>query len=127
MVIPDGNHSLDVWKCPNGEIKFTTQTFFDVNKNTIPEKPHPAAKKLFRLHKGDAVRLQKGGHDSLMIVKTIRPSGELIGIVPHASVMGGDDVTMWQMFNKFKKDKLRKVQVTILGGVVDPLKEIWNE
>lgn len=126
MVIPDGNHSLDVWKCPNGEIKFTSQTFFDVNKNITPEKPHPAAKRLFRLHKGDAVRLDDNGKEILMIVKTIRPSGNLIGIVPHTSVERGDDVTKWQKFNKFKKDKLRKVHVNSIGRIEDSLKDIWN-
>ncbi len=127
MVKPDGNHSLDVWKCPNGDIKFTSQTFFDLNKNDLPDKPHPAAKKLFRLHNGDTIAMKDNGKTIYRIVKSISPSNGYISVVPLESTERGADVTKSPYFTSFKARELRRVKITVLGKVDDRHKDIWSE
>jgi CRISPR-associated endonuclease Csn1 len=54
----DSNHCYEVWHLPNGKPVHQVVSTFDAHQSG-ERKPHPAAKRMMRLYKGDMVRLDK--------------------------------------------------------------------
>lgn len=129
-IIPGDNHSLEVWKVPahkdknSGlekpeELKFIVYNFYE-KAIKINKAPHPSAKKLFTLHKGDNILMKKNNTMILVNLRTIRPSKNLIGVVPIDSQARLDNETDWPTFLSFKAKELRKVKITTSGKILDP-------
>ena len=53
----DSNHCYEIWRMPDGAYKHVVISTFDAHKE-MDHRPHPAAKRLLRLHKNDMVRLE---------------------------------------------------------------------
>lgn len=129
-VIPGDNHSLEVWKIPKhtdkntgktvGEkLHFVVYSFYERAKK-ISKRPHPAAKKLFTLHKGDNVIMKDNGDLKIMNVKTIKPSNNLVGVVSIDSSTRADKEAKWPTFNSFFAKEIRPVKITASGKILDP-------
>jgi CRISPR-associated endonuclease Csn1 len=86
----DGNHRMELWRLPDGSCQLTVVSRFAAAQQAeagrlgrkVPDlRPHPAAKLLMRLHKGDMVRLGGDAGDRLMFVAMIS-EGQL-ALAPH--------------------------------------------
>lgn len=53
----DSNQCYEIWRMPDGGLKHVVISTFDAHKDT-DHRPHPAAKRVLRLHKNDMVRLE---------------------------------------------------------------------
>ena len=53
----DSNHCYEIWRMPDGKWQRMVYTTFEAHQPDLVKKPHPAAKKLMRLHKKDMVEL----------------------------------------------------------------------
>ncbi len=53
----DSNQCYEIWRMPDGAYKHVVISTFDAHKE-LDHRPHPAAKRLLRLHKNDMVRLE---------------------------------------------------------------------
>lgn len=129
-IIAGDNHSLEVWKVPphkdkttgaekSEELKFIVYNFYEKAKK-MNKIPHPSAKKLFTLHKGDNILMKKDNEMILVNLRTIRPSKNLIGVVPIDSSTRLDKETEWPTFSSFSFKEIRKVKITAGGKLLDP-------
>ncbi|MCV6548300.1 MAG: type II CRISPR RNA-guided endonuclease Cas9 [Cohaesibacter sp.] len=78
----DSNHCYEIWQLPDGKWERVVYTTFEANKGTINKKPHPAAKRLMRLHKKDTLMLDhpKTGNKVMIIAKL---SEQRLDLVAH--------------------------------------------
>ena len=53
----DSNHCYEIWCLPDGKWERVVYTTFEAHQNGIEKRPHPAAKRLMRLHKKDTIAL----------------------------------------------------------------------
>lgn len=123
---PASNHSAIIWEMPNGTWVDQIIPIYAANA-TMPERPHPAARKVIELHKNDMVAIEdSSGHVSLM--RVVSSSKGIHYFVLHHEA--GDltkrhndknDPFTRRSFSAstMKKMKLRKVRVDILGHVTD--------
>ena len=77
----DSNHCYEVWRMPDGSYKHVVISTFDFHRK-MDYRPHPAAKRVLRLHKNDMVRLEDsqfgpaapiGGAGGLRQLRCCRP------------------------------------------------------
>lgn len=54
----DSNHCYDVWRLPDGSWERVVVSSFDAHQAELDRRPHPAAKRLMRLHKRDLIALE---------------------------------------------------------------------
>ena len=64
----DSNHCYEVWRMPDGAWKAVVYTTFEAHQPGLDKKPHPAAKRLMRLHKNDMLALTHPKHGSMIAV-----------------------------------------------------------
>lgn len=130
-VVPGENHHVDVWRLPNGKVVGVGVSLFDAqpNKPQSEQRPHPAARKLMRLHKGDIIRAEMGGEIQLLRVVRLEITNQRIrvcGINDSGDLQkrheDPDDPYRWIYlgFNTFPARKVVKVVVTRLGGIRQP-------
>lgn len=128
-IIPGDNHSLEMWKVPAHLDRVTgiqkaesfqiqVYNFYERAKKTL-KRPHPAATKVFTLHKGDNIIMKENDNLIIMRVKTIKPSNGLIGIVPIDSSTGTDKEAKWPTFNSFVSKEIRPIKITPSGKILD--------
>ena len=72
----DSNHCIEVWKLPNGKTQSNVVSTFEANTNANV-KPHPAAKRLFRLFKRDTVILEKDNHKVIYFVQKFNQAKQI--------------------------------------------------
>ena len=131
MVFPKGIHRLTVWKmpkkmkceCKSESYLFKGISYYEAKKNEYDQnnlKPHPAAKLIMTLHKGDIIIIDEGKPE-LYRVTSIRPGNQNIEICPVNKLKGKKTNTKlkYKYFSQFKNLKLRLVYVSILGKVID--------
>jgi len=123
---PDSNSRFEVWKLPDGSLTHHVVSTFDAHKDDA-SKPHPAAKRLLRLHKGDMVRLESSKIGPVVAtVEKFNINGG-IEMVPHNEANASD------RYRKLKEDLYirlnavtlirsgaRRVLVDEMGRVRDP-------
>lgn len=122
----DSNQCYEIWRMPDGAYKHVVISTFDAHKE-MDHRPHPAAKRLLRLHKNDMVRLEdsKFGPTSVTVEK-FNVNGQ-VSMVAHNQ--GNAD----QRYRKDKEDiyirmqpasliksGARRVIVDEMGGIKDP-------
>lgn len=124
-VIPAEIHSVEVWRLPIEEkikqdsgLKFETYNLLEIAMR-IDKKPHPAAKRVLRIHKWDTLKIVRESKAELVWVRTIRPSKQLIGVVPLSINSRSDKDTIWITFSNFEKLSLHRVKVTAEGIVLE--------
>lgn len=76
------NHVFEIWRLPDGKIKAQVITTFEAHALEGEKRPHPAAKRLLRVHKGDMVALERDGRTVVGHVQQMHIKNGLF-IVPH--------------------------------------------
>lgn len=76
------NHCFEIWKMPDGKIQPQVITTFEAHNLINPKRPHPAARRLLRVHKGDMVALERGGQTVIGYVQKTDIANGLF-VVPH--------------------------------------------
>ncbi|KIN67084.1 type II CRISPR RNA-guided endonuclease Cas9 [Sulfitobacter donghicola] len=120
------NHAFEIWRLPNGKIESQVITTWEHHNLTEPKRPHPAAKRIIRLHKTDMVAIERDGKTVICFVQKTDPSNGAF-LVPHfeANADGrkrkNEPVEWYQMSaNSLIKADLRRVGVDEMGRVRDP-------
>ena len=73
----DSNHCIEIWKLPSGEIQSRVVSTFEANTGA-DVRPHPAAKKLFRLFKRDTVILEIDNQDVVYYIQKFSQAKQII-------------------------------------------------
>ena len=78
----DSNHCYEVWRIPDGSWKHVVYTTFEAHQAGLDKKPHPAAKRLMRLHKNDMLALTHPKHGPMIaVIATL--SEQRLELYPH--------------------------------------------
>lgn len=127
---PDGNAFGDIYRLPNRRCTAVVVRRFDANQpdfDPVKYRPHPAAKRIMRLHIDDMVALEDAGQRH--ILRVVKMSGQTITLADHqeagALKKRNDDKN--DPFKYFEKSAntlmamgLRKVGVDEIGRLADP-------
>ena len=131
-LIPGENHAVDIIELPNGEWIGEGITLFDANRQGfVPEwrRTRAGACPVMRVHKGDLLRLEHDGTESIFRVVKLSPVNERFLIAGHLEAgnldkrdKDPDDPFTWITlgFGKMKGLRARKITVDLLGRVHDP-------
>lgn len=76
------NHCFEIWRLPDGKIQPQVITTYEAHTLECQKRPHPAAKRLLRVHKGDMVALERSGLTIVGHVQQMHVKNGLF-IVPH--------------------------------------------
>lgn len=127
---PDGNAFADVYELPDGKWRAVVIRRFDANQpnfNPMKFRPHPAAKKIARLHIDDMVAVGEGA--SRRILRIVKMSGQIITMADHfeggaLKARDADKNDIFKYFapsaSKLKDLGFRKVGVDEIGRLTDP-------
>lgn len=127
---PDGNAFADLYRLPNGHYTSVVVRRFDANQpgfNSGKLRPHPAAKKLMRLHIDDMVALDDAGQRR--ILRVVKLSGQKITLADHyeggALKKRNDDKDdpfryLERSAGSLMSMGLRRVGVDEIGRLTDP-------
>jgi len=127
---PDGNAFNEVYELPNGKWVSVVIRRFDANQpdfNSADFRPHPAARKVMRLHIDDLVAVDDGGQRR--VLRVVKLSGQKITLADHfeAGALKSRDADKEDPFkyleksaNVLKSMGLRKVGVDEIGRLTDP-------
>jgi CRISPR-associated endonuclease Csn1 len=127
---PDGNAFADIYQLPNGRWTAVVVRRFDANRadfDPAKERPHPAARKIMRLHIDDMVAIEDAGRRR--ILRVVKMSKQVITMADHneAGALKARDADKDDSFKYFSKSagslkdyKLRKVGVDEIGRLTDP-------
>jgi len=128
--VPGGNEFAEVWCMPNGEWKLVVASTFDANQpgfNPAHLRPHPAAKRLARLHRDDMGALGHGQNRHVVQVRKITAAraGVYVVLDDHneANVparVGKDMKENRYSARQLKRHGFRKVGVDEIGRLIDP-------
>lgn len=125
-----GVHHIDVWKLPtSGKVEVVPVYMHEAHvPKGSPKKqtrPHPAAKFIMRLHKGDAIKAKRNdGKEMIAIVRKISPSdgNKCIEYLPVNQA--GTDYELVR-FSQLISQNVRKVHVDILGRVKEGIPKFY--
>jgi CRISPR-associated endonuclease Csn1 len=126
----DANARYDVWQLPDGKWVSRVVSMFDAHKvNAVPERPHPAAKKILSLRQNDLIAVERGGGErEIMRVVKFSAAGAM-QIAPHneAGALKARDADGNDPFKYIntsatglKRDKARQIRINPLGHILDP-------
>jgi len=123
---PDSNSRYEVWKLPGGTLTHHVVSTFDAHKDTA-SRPHPAAKRIHRFHKGDLVRLEESKFGSVIATVEKFDGNGTIELVPHNEENASDryrkdkeDLYIRLRPTSLQKAKARRVYVDEMGRLRDP-------
>lgn len=122
----NSNHCLEIWRLPDGEIAPLVVSSYQAHTQAML-RPHPAAKRLLRLHQSDMVALEHEGHRVICIVQKFDVNHNLC-FSPHneanADNRDRDKSSTFNFIRKTAKSavkaNIRRVYVDELGHLVDP-------
>ena len=129
---PGDNHHVDIWELPDGKWKGVGVTVFAANQApnaAEAKKPHPAARRVMRVHKGDLIKIAREGVERIYRVVQLAPKNGRFVLAGHEDSGNlqkrhddPDDSFRWvfESFGNLKKDAARLVCVDALGRVRDP-------
>jgi CRISPR-associated endonuclease Csn1 len=128
----DSNHCYEVWRLPDGSWKANVVNMFGAHKignDAADPRPHPAAKRLFKLYKDDLVAGQfDSSAASIFRVVKFGANGALT-LAPHnesgsLKTRDADKVDPFKYINTsatgLRKAGARQVRIDELGRVLDP-------
>jgi len=121
----DSNHCFEIWRMPNGRLKPRVITTFDAHGNTV-SRPHPAAKRLFKIFKRDMVAIERDGKRLICYVQKFE--SKRIFLAPHtesnADARSRDKCDNFKLIQMAARPALnaglRRVFVDEMGGLRDP-------
>ncbi|MEP0708905.1 type II CRISPR RNA-guided endonuclease Cas9 [Parvibaculum sp.] len=126
---PDGNAFNEVYELPNGNWVSVVIRRFDANQagfNSGDFRPHPAARKVMRLHIDDMVAVDDGGQRR--VLRVVKLSGQKITLADHfeGGALKTRDADKEDPFKYLEKSAnvlkgmgLRKVGVNEIGRLID--------
>lgn len=125
LLIPGEIHHIVFWLLPDRRtIHAEAVPVFDAgNPKLVEKRPHPAARKLFSVHKGDALRTLHKGELKLARVTKLQPSDDNRNLVcvDHICANAGDRKNTFTIqFSLLLERQTRPVYVDPIGGVRDP-------
>ena len=122
----DSNHCYELWRLPDGKIVPQVVTTYEAH-TTGETRPHPAARRLLRLFKGDTVRLDKSKFGPVFAIVAKFNGNGTVELVPHREANASE------RYRKNKEDlyirlgassainsAIRRVIVDEIGRVRDP-------
>jgi CRISPR-associated endonuclease Csn1 len=127
---PDGNAFADIYQLPNGRWTAAVIRRFDANQadfDPAKYRPHPAAKKVMRLHIDDMVALNESGRRR--ILRVVKMSGQTITLAEHfeGGALKKRNEDKNDLFKYLEKSAsslrdmgLRKIGVDEIGRMTDP-------
>ncbi len=125
---PGPVHHLEFWKNPDGTLQGVGINFFEANKNNpAMKRPHPAAKLVLKIHKGDMMRLRHKEKVKIVRVVSLSPENRTIWLVEHFE--GGNLTKRYKErkleyiflgFSKLKEYEARLIHVDAIGRTKDP-------
>lgn len=123
----DSNYCYELWRLPDGKLKAQIVTTFEAHQKGAEKKPHPAAKRLMRIFKGDMIAWEKDGKKTIGSVKQLNLGQGLI-LAPHTEANA--DSRNRNKADPFKfiymgagslvRTNARRVYVDEMGHVRDP-------
>nr|WP_316016075.1 type II CRISPR RNA-guided endonuclease Cas9 [Roseobacter sp. HKCCA0434] len=126
---PDSNQRYEVWRMPDGKPVAWVVRTFDAHQPGEPPRPHPAAKRLLRLHQNDLVALDDSKFGPVVAkVEMFDQSGK-ITLAPHSEANvseryrrkeGREDLYLRFMPRTLLKAGARRVHVDETGHIRDP-------
>lgn len=122
----DSNHCYELWRMPNGKIVPQVVTTYEAHAGAEP-RPHPAAKRIFRVFKKDMVALERNGTAYIGYVQSMHIKNGLL-IAPHmeanADARNRDKTDPFKFLqmgtSTLVSAKIRRVIVDEIGRVRDP-------
>ena len=121
----DSNHCIEFWKLPDGKIKSIVISTINAHSNKII-KPHPAAKKLFRIFKRDMVIIEDNGKSKVCYVQKFNINKEIY-LAEHfeANTAARNQKNKFKFIRRkadiaVKNYKFRRVIVNEIGQLTDP-------
>ena len=127
---PDGNAFADLYELPDGKWRAVVVRRFEANQSDFdPAKlrPHPAAKKIARLHIDDMVAVGEG--EARRILRVVKMSKQTITMAEHfeggsLKARDADKSDIFKYFapsaSRLKELGFRKIGVDEIGRVSDP-------
>lgn len=123
---PDSNHRYEVWRLPDGTLAHHVVSTFDAHKDQDTQ-PHPAARRLLRLHKGDLVQLDGSKFGAVIATVEKFNTNGTVELVPHNEANASDryrknkeDLYIRLTPSSLKKAGARRVFVDEMGRLRDP-------
>lgn len=121
------NHCLEVWRMPDGKYVSQAITAWELHNLETVKRPHPAAKRLLRLHKDDMVAIERDDQTIICCVQKSDPANGAF-LVPHneanADARNKDKADPFKWFqmsaSSLVKAQARRVHVDEMGRVRDP-------
>ena len=121
------NYCLEIWRLPDGKIRNQAVTTWEAHNLTAPKRPHPAAKRLLRIHKDDMVAIERDGQTVICYVQKTDPANGAF-LVPHqegnADARNNDKTDPFKWFQmsgtSLVKVGARRVHVDEMGRMKDP-------
>ena len=125
-----GNEFADLWRMPDGAWSLSVVTTFEFNQPGFDEmkvRPHPTAKRLARIHKGDMAALGEGGAREIVRVRKIDNAKTGVSIYMDAHneanvdkrVRNKELTARKYSARKLRESAFRKVGVDEIGRVHD--------
>lgn len=99
----DSNHCYEIWRLPDGKIVHQVVSTFNANQGIVP-RPHPAAKRLIRLHKNDMVKVDESKFGSVVAVVVKFDTNGGLALVPN------NESNADQRYRKDKEDVFLRYQ-----------------
>ncbi|MEO1199981.1 MAG: type II CRISPR RNA-guided endonuclease Cas9 [Pseudomonadota bacterium] len=132
---PDSNHCYEVWRLPDGTWVHHVISTFAAHQGHAT-RPHPAAKRLLRLHKNDMVRLEESKFGLVIATVEKFDTNGMVTLVAHNEANadkryrrkpkegkeegGKEDVFIRLRPASLKKARARRVLVDAIGRIRDP-------
>ena len=124
----DSNHCYELWRLPDGTVTAQVVTTFEAHTGRA-RRPHPAAKRLLRVFKGDTIRLEKSKYGQILAIVANFSSSGVITMVPHNEANASEryrrkdnkeDIYIRLKPNSALGAGARRVIVDEIGRVRDP-------
>ena len=125
----DSNYRYDVWEMPDGKWIAEVISMFEAHQpSVVKPRPHPAAKRIMRLHRDDVLAIERSGGQR-ELVRIVKFSEKQFAVAPlhEAGSLKARDADREDPFkylypspNTLKTWRARKANVDEIGWIRDP-------
>jgi len=121
LLIPGDIHAIRFWMLPSGKTAATSMSVWDANlTSTAWTRPHPAARKLFQVSKGDILSTVHKGERKLVRVVRLQPSESNRNVVCVPAQSATEDGKFTIQFSRILATQTRLVFVSPIGDLLGP-------